>query len=137
MGGGQGSCTLGGHLVWGPPQALTWELGGVGQQPPGPVVEEQGQHGSHRGKEAQAQAEAQDSGQLRGCKEAGPAGWGLPGEGTHNREGPTKPRGCLYSHPPHPSHSPFGLRGGPCWGKARSPYPWGALCGAWRTPVRP
>lgn len=50
----------------GPEAVSPWGFGGVGQQPPGPVVEEQGQHGSHRGKEAQAQAEAQDSGQLRG-----------------------------------------------------------------------
>lgn len=30
----------------------------------------------------------------------------------------------------------FGVGGGPCWGQARPPYPWGTLCGASRVPVR-
>lgn len=81
--------------------ALTGGLGGGGR-PPEDVVQEQDQCGSHRGQQAQAQGQAQDSSQLRACGEQRWSGVHRGGQGR-----PTHP----HVSTPHPT----GL--GPCWGR--------------------
>lgn len=81
--------------------ALTGGLGG-GRRPPEDVVQEQDQCGSHRGQQAQAQGQAQDSSQLRACGEQRWSGVHRGGQGR-----PTHP----HVSTPHPT----GL--GPCWGR--------------------
>lgn len=66
MGGGQGPHPSGKRPGLGT-RALT------SRGPPGSVVHEQGQCGGHGGEQAQAQA--QDGGQLRTCGDAGLPGW--------------------------------------------------------------
>lgn len=114
LGGGQGSHTSQRRSGLGPQRALTGRLGGVGQQSPGPVVQEQDQHSSHGRQQDQAQAQAQDGSQFRACGEAEPAGVGS-----------TEGRSPL---PLSPSlHSSLGLGEGPAGAKP-GPLTLGGLC---------
>lgn len=57
-------------------------------------------------------------------------GWGPPQDRVHHRRALVRQEGSS----PHP---PFWVEGRPYWGEARPTYPWEALWGAWRAPVRP
>lgn len=83
--------------------AFRGRLGGAaltGGRPPGPVVQED-QGGSHGGQQAQAQPQAQDSGQLGACREQRCSGVHRGGQGS-----PAHPH--VSTPPSLPPHAPRG-----------------------------
>lgn len=105
---------------WGQ-QALTGGLGGSGQQPADLAVQEQDQCGRHGAKQPQAQAQAQDGGQLWACNEEPAEVESNRGRGPLQEGGPRETRGQL-----HPTSTPLSA------GAMTGPLTLRGLCGGCR-----